>query len=67
MKLSMANGFAGYVFFEAKNMELVKLYIDMLGASRVPTRIHDYRMEVLEEVAQSVMEKYTLEGDLNVN
>ena len=66
MKLSMVNGFGGYVFFEAKNMELVEHYADMLGASRVPTRIHEYRMEVLEEVAQSIMAKYTLEGDLNV-
>ena len=47
-------------------MELVEHYADMLGASRVPTRIHEYRMEVLEEVAQSIMAKYTLEGDLNV-
>jgi hypothetical protein len=66
MKLSMVNGFGGYVFFEAKNMKLVDHYSDMLGATRVPTRIHEYRMEVLEEVAQSVIEKYTLEGDLNV-
>jgi len=47
-------------------MKLVDHYSDMLGATRVPTRIHEYRMEVLEEVAQSVIEKYTLEGDLNV-
>jgi hypothetical protein len=66
MKLSTVNGFGGYVFFEAKNMELVVHYTEMLGASRVPTRIHDYRMEVLEEVAQDIMAKYTLEGDLNV-
>ena len=65
MKLSTVNGFGGYVFFEAKNMELVEHYAEMLGASRVPTRIHDYRMEVLEEVAQDIMAKYTLEGDLN--
>jgi len=66
MKLSTVNGFGGYVFFDAKNKALVRHYSDMLGATIVPTRIHDYRMEVLEEVAQSVIEKYTLEGDLNV-
>ena len=66
MKLSMVNGFDGYVFFDAKNMELVNHYADMLGATRVPTRIHDYRMEILEDVAQRIMAKYTLEGDLNV-
>jgi hypothetical protein len=66
MKLSTVNGFGGYVFFEAKNMKLVEHYSDMLGATKVPTRIHDYRMEVLEEVAQNIIDKYTLEGDLNV-
>jgi hypothetical protein len=66
IKLSVFNGFYGYVFFEAKNMELVEHYSNMLGASRVPTRIHEYRMEILEEQAQRIIEEYTLEGDLNV-
>ena len=66
MKLSTVNGFGGYVFFEAKNLKLVEHYSEMLGANRVPTRIHEYRMEVLEDIAQSIIDKYTLEGDLNV-
>lgn len=66
IKLSVVNGFDGYIFFEAKNMELVKHYSDMLGAERVPTRIHTYRMEVSEENAQKIIEEYTLEGDLDV-
>ena len=66
MKLSMVNGFGGYIFFEAKNPELVKHYSDMLGAIAVPTRLHDYRLEVYEEQAREIIEKYTLEGDLNV-
>jgi len=66
MKLSSANGFGGYIFFDVKNIELVNHYSDMLGATRVPTRIHEYRMEVLEEVAQTIIDKYTLVGDLNV-
>lgn len=66
MKLSTVNGFGGYVFFDAKNMELVNHYSDMLGAERLPSRIHDYRMEVLEDVAQKIIAKYTLEGDLSV-
>jgi hypothetical protein len=66
IKLSIANGFDGYVFFEAKNLELVEHYSNMLGATRVPTRFHEYRMEILEEQAQRIIEKYTLEGDLNV-
>ena len=44
----------------------VKYYSEMLNAQRVLTHYHEYRMEVLEEKAQEIMEKYTLEGDLNV-
>jgi hypothetical protein len=66
VKLSLANGFGGYVYFEAKNIELVNHYSKMLGASRLPTRFHEYRMEILEENAQKIIEEYTLEGDLNV-
>ena len=66
IKLSIAMGFGGYVYFEAKNMDLVKHYSEKFGAVMVPTRIHDYRMEISEEDAQELIEKYTLEGDLNV-
>jgi len=66
IKLSIVNGFDGYIFFEAKNMELVKHYSDMLGAQQVPTRLHIYRMDVSEEEAQKIIEEYTLEGDLDV-
>ena len=66
MKLSLVNGFDGYIFFEAKNMELVEHYTKMLGASILPTRFHEYRMEVLEEQAHKIIDEYTLEGDLNV-
>ena len=34
--------------------------------TRIPSRIHEYRMEVLEETAMKVINAYTLEGDLNV-
>jgi len=37
----------------------------MLGATTVPTHIHEYRMEVLEEVARKIIEEYMLEGDSN--
>jgi len=66
IKLSIANGFGGYVFFDAKNIKLVEHYAERLGATRVPVRIHDYRMEILEDVAPKIISKYTLEGDLNV-
>jgi len=66
MRLSMALGFGGYIFFDAKNMELVKHYRDMLGAKRLYSPVHEYRMEVQEENASKIIDKYTMEGDLNV-
>ena len=66
IKLSMANGFGGFIYMDAKNSDLVQHYNEILGASIAPTRYHEYRLEVLEQAAQGVIEKYTLEGDLNV-
>ena len=66
MRLSMTLGFGGYIFFDAKNMELVKHYNKMLGANRLYSSVHEYRMEVQEEHACKIIDKYTLEGDLNV-
>ena len=66
MRLSMSLGFGGYIFFDAKNMELVKHYSDKLGASRIYSPAHDYRMEVNEETAGKIISTYTMEGDLNV-
>jgi len=66
MKLSLSNGFGGYIFMDAKNQKLVDHYIETLGARRVSTRYHEHRLEVSEESAQKVIEKYTLEGDLYV-
>ena len=65
-KLSVAMGFNGYIFFDAKNMDLVRHYIGKFNANRLPTRIHDYRMEINEINAQRLLENYTLEGDLHV-
>jgi len=64
--LSQANGFGGYVFFDAKNIELVEHYSASFGAQLLSTRYHDYRMEILEDRAMEILEQYTLEGDLNV-
>ena len=66
IKLSQANGFGGYVFFEAKNMDLVNHYAASFGAQLLPTRFHEYRMEIEENKAMEVLNQYTLEGDLNV-
>jgi hypothetical protein len=67
MTLSLANRFGGYIFMDAKNTELVKHYTEMLGAKSVPTKFHEYRLEVSEVNAQKIIEKYTLEGDLSVD
>ena len=66
IKLSLAMGFGGYVYFEAKNQKLADHYTNSFGARLLRTRIHEYRMEIDEEMAQVIIEKYTLEGDLNV-
>ena len=66
IKLSIANGFDGYVFFDAKNEDLVNHYAETLGARLLGTRIHEYRMFISEENAQKLIKQYTLEGDLNV-
>ena len=66
IKLSLAMGFGGYVYFEAKNQELANHYTNSLGARLLRTRAHEYRMEIDEDFANKLVEKYTLEGDLNV-
>jgi len=66
MRLSVALGFGGYIFFDAKNMELVKHYSDMLGANRLYSPVHEYRMEVQEDNTSKIINKYTMKGDLNV-
>ena len=66
IKLSLSNGFGGYIYFDAKNGELVEHYKTMLGATLAPTRYHDYRMELMEKQAGQIINEYTLEGDLDV-
>jgi hypothetical protein len=67
IKLSAANRFGGYIFFNAKNTQLVKHYQDKFGARLLRTRIHEYRMEIPETQAGKILASYTLEGDLNVD
>jgi hypothetical protein len=66
IKLSMAIDCGGYVFFDAKNAELVEHYSNKFGANLLGAHIHQYRMEIDEYEAQRLIDKYTLEGDLNV-
>ena len=66
IKLSVAMGFNGYVYFEAKNEELANHYTEKFGAQLLGTRLHDWRMEIDEIRAMDLLGNYTLEGDLNV-
>jgi len=66
IKLSIAVDCGGYVFFDAKNTQLVEHYSNKFGANLLGARIHQYRMEIDVDAAQKLIEKYTLEGDLNV-
>jgi len=66
IKLSYAMGFNGYIFFETKNIGLAEHYSEKFGADLIPTRIHEYRMEINEVNAKKLIENYSLEGDLNV-
>ena len=66
IKLSIAVDCGGYIFFDAKNTGLVKHYTVKFGANLLGARIHQYRMEIDVDAAQALIEKYTLEGDLNV-
>jgi len=63
--LSIKNKFGGFVCFNAKNMDLVEHYIKKLHARRIKSPIHEYRMVIIEEDAQKLIKKYTLEGDLD--
>jgi len=63
IKLSYMNGFNGFIYFDAKNMDLVKHYEEILGASHIGG-FHEYRMTVEIEQAQNILDEYTLEGEL---
>ena len=66
IKLSLVNGFGGYVFFDAKNPELVDHYSKELNARLLGATIHEYRMEINEDHAQAIINEYAMEGDLDV-
>lgn len=57
---SLENGYGGFVFMDAKNIDLVKHYEKTLGAVLLG-RPHQYRMFINEENAQKLIEIYTLE------
>ena len=59
---SLESGYGGFVFMDAKNMELVKHYKETLGAVLLG-RPHEYRMFIDEEAAQRLMNFYHLEEE----
>ena len=59
---SIENGYGGFVFMDAKNLELVEHYEKTLGATLLG-RPHQYRMFINEESAQKLIDIYTLEED----
>ncbi|MCL2189150.1 MAG: hypothetical protein FWC16_09550 [Defluviitaleaceae bacterium] len=62
IKLSIRNGFGGHIHFDAKNLKLVQHYKDAIFATHIGG-FHEYRMDVDEDAALKVIEKYTLEGE----
>ena len=53
-------GYGGFMFMDAKNLELVEHYQKTLGATLLG-RPHPYRMFVDEDAAKKLLEVYTLE------
>lgn len=58
---SMEAGYGGFIFFEAKNTQLVNHYQTRFGATWVG-RPHDYSMIIDEMAAQELLDSYTLNG-----
>ena len=56
---SLEAGYGGYVYFEAKNEQLVKHYSKAFGA-RLYAMPHQYSMALEEDAAQELLEIYTL-------
>jgi len=48
-------GFGGNVYFEAKNQQLADHYTNSFSARLLRTRLHEYRMEIDEDMAQVII------------
>ena len=57
-QMSMEKGFGGFVYFDAKNVDLVKHYTKALGAQLLGIP-HPYRMILDEDAAQKLLKIYT--------
>lgn len=58
-KYSVDSGYGGFIFMDAKNVELVKHYKNTLGAQFLGIP-HQYRMFIDEDAAEKLLEIYTL-------
>ena len=61
-KRSVEEGNQGYLFLDAKNMELVSHYEKKLGATLLGMP-HPYRMEIIEPRALALLDEYYLEEE----
>ena len=59
---SFEHGYGGFVFMDAKNLDLVEHYKQTLGAVLLG-RPHPYRMIIDEENALKLLQIYTLKGE----
>ena len=64
-KESVAKGYDGYLFLDAKNMDLVSYYHEKFGATLLGMP-HPYRMYIDENNANKLLQIYTLRRDNNV-
>lgn len=60
IKKSIERGYGGFIFMDAKNIELVEHYRRMLGAVHIGGA-HPYRMFIDEDNAKKILDYYTLE------
>ena len=61
-QISVDKGYGGFIYFEAKNFELVSHYQNAFGG-RLIGGVHQFRMIIDEDSAQNLLEKYTLKGE----
>ena len=59
---SVNKGYGGFLFLDAKNIELVQYYHDKFGATLVGMP-HPYRMFIDENNARKLLEIYELKGE----
>lgn len=62
IKKSIEKGYGGFIFMDAKNIDLVEHYKNTLRAIHIGG-VHPYRMYIDEENAQKILKYYTLEED----